>query len=97
MVCSQLTHTPLKLSSTPPSLSLYLDAAIVRAKIREETSKGGGPQSYSGGGWAEPEVKGGGDDGDGEGRGGEVVEDVVYVEGRTWCGDRRGGRMMEEE
>lgn len=29
IVCSQLTHTPLKLSSTPPSLSLYLDAAIV--------------------------------------------------------------------
>lgn len=28
-VCSQLTHTPLKLRSTPPSLSLYLDAAIV--------------------------------------------------------------------
>lgn len=29
MVCSQLIQTPLKEKSTPPSLSLYLDVAIV--------------------------------------------------------------------
>ena len=35
MVCNQLTQTPLKEKSTPPSLSLYLDVAIVEgAPIR---------------------------------------------------------------
>ena len=29
MVCSQLIQTPLKEKSTPPSLSLYLDVAIM--------------------------------------------------------------------
>lgn len=39
MVCSQLTHTPLKLISTPPSLSLYLDAAIVGELQRENIQR----------------------------------------------------------
>lgn len=61
MVCNQLIHAPLKLTSTPPSLSLYFGGAIVFAVVEALEVKGdsasGSRRHPMTGGWDESSLR----------------------------------------